>query len=112
MKTKNQVKRVKRGKSRFGSSDAYWLQAIDPQHTEITLYINGRSFSGLLDMGKDRYVITASQWPSTWPTRVTITQLQGTGQLRILSRVAMNLLGGMKKVMNGLFSHSLFLIHL
>ena len=48
MQTNNQVKRdnlnqVQGGKSGFGSSDAYWLQAIGSQCPELTLFISGRA---------------------------------------------------------------------
>lgn len=68
MQTKNQIKREKRERYGFGSSDTYWLQAIGSQRPELTLFINGKRFSGLLDTGTDISVITASQW------------LQGIGQ--------------------------------
>lgn len=54
----------KSGKAEFGSSDAYWLQAIGSQCPELNLFIKGRKFSGLLDTGADVSLITANQWLS------------------------------------------------
>ena len=59
--TKNQVKRAKRGKAGFHSSDAYWLQVISLELPELTLFIYVEWFSGLLDAGTDISVITSSQ---------------------------------------------------
>lgn len=67
----------RRGEAGFGSSDAHWLQAISAQDPGLTLFINERSFSGLLDPGADMSVITASQGLSMWPMMETVTQLQG-----------------------------------
>ena len=67
MQTKNQIKRDKRGKTGFGSFNAYWPQAIGPQQPEITLFIDGKVFSGLLNTGAGISVITASQWTCKWP---------------------------------------------
>ena len=73
VQTNNQSKKEKRGKDGFGSFDAYWVQAIGPQRPELTLFINGKRFPGLLDTGVDILVITASQWPSKWPKTEAIT---------------------------------------
>lgn len=70
----------KRGNAGFGSSDAYWVQAIGQNRPELELKINGKSFQGLLDTGADVSVITEAQWPNAWPRQATMTQLQGIGQ--------------------------------
>lgn len=44
VQTKNQIKKDKRGKERFGSPDAYLLQVLGPQRTKLTLFINGKGF--------------------------------------------------------------------
>ena len=62
-----EVLKKERREDGFGSSDAFWVQTIGPQRPELTLFINGKRFSGLLDTGADTSVITASQWPSKWP---------------------------------------------
>lgn len=79
---------IKKGKSMaqsrktrgFGSSDAYWIQAIGQGRPELKLQINGKTFQGLLDTGADVSVITEDQWPKAWPKQATVTQLQGIGQ--------------------------------
>lgn len=53
VQTNNPVKRDERGKSGFGSFDAYWLQ-----RPELALFTNGKSFSGPLDAGADVFVTT------------------------------------------------------
>lgn len=84
--------------------------AIGPQHPEITLYINGRAFSGLLDVGSHMSVIIDSQWPYKWPKIVTITQLQGIVQMQNPEQCS-NELAEMRKVIKAHFSYSLFLIY-
>ena len=73
MQTKNQIKKEKRGKDEFGSFDVCWLQTIGTQTPELTLVINAKRFSGLLDTSMNILIITASQWPSKWPKMETIT---------------------------------------
>lgn len=53
VQTKNQVKRDMKEKARFGSSDAFWLQVLSSKLPELTLFINRKMFSGLLDIGAD-----------------------------------------------------------
>lgn len=38
---------------------------LGPQCPELTLFLSGKSFSGLLDSGVDVSVTTTNQWPST-----------------------------------------------
>ena len=44
MQIKNQIKKDKKGKDGFVSSDTYWLQATGPQTQELTLFTNGKNF--------------------------------------------------------------------
>ena len=62
-----------------------------------------------LDTGADVSVTTASQWPSRWPKRETVTQLQGIGQTQNSEQSMINFPGEKERVMKGLFSHTLFL---
>lgn len=78
--TESKVKTNARGSRGFGSSDAYWVQAIKAEKPELVLRINGKKFKGLLDTGADVSVITSVHWPGSWPKTTTITQLQGIGQ--------------------------------
>ena len=82
VQTKNAAKKSWRGDAGFGSSDAYWIQAIGAQRPELVLTINGKNFQGLLDTGANVSVFTADQWPRAWPKQPSITQLQGIGQSR------------------------------
>ena len=82
MQTKNQRKKEKSEKDKFGLSHAFWVQTICPQRSELTLSINGKRCSGLLDIDADISVVTTSQWSSKWQKTETITQLQGIGQNR------------------------------
>ena len=53
----------RRGEGAFGSSDAYWVQAITSNRPEFTLRINGKLFTGILDTGADVSVIADRHWP-------------------------------------------------
>lgn len=44
----------------------------------ISILLNGRSFSGLIDTGADVSVIRTSEWPSSWPLTDAST-VQGVG---------------------------------
>lgn len=69
-----------RGTAAFGSSDAYWVQAIKESRPELELKINGKNFKGILDTGADVSVIAEHHWPSGWPKHIAISTLQGIGQ--------------------------------
>lgn len=64
----------------FGSSDAYWVQQITTERPLLTLQLDGKSFEGLVDTGADATVISAQQWPPSWPCSTSITHLKGIGQ--------------------------------
>lgn len=72
--------RQERGSRGFGSSDAYWIQAINKQCPELLLYIQEKPFKGILDTGADVSVISQKHWPDEWPKQVVISTLQGIGQ--------------------------------
>ena len=69
-----------RGNSSFGSSEIYWAQFISKDKPLMTLLLNGRGFSGLIDMGADVTIVRKEDWPPTWPLETTMTHLQGIGQ--------------------------------
>ncbi|KAI5942581.1 Endogenous retrovirus group K member 9 Pol protein [Manis javanica] len=64
----------------FGSSDAYWVQQITADRPLLTLQLDGKSFEGLVDAGADATVISAQQWPPSWPCSTSVTHLKGIGQ--------------------------------
>ena len=53
----------RRGEGVFGSSDAYWVQAITNNRPEFMLRINGKLFTGILESGADVSVIAERHWP-------------------------------------------------
>ena len=67
--TNNQSKKETRGKDRFGSSDAYWVQAIGPHRLELSLFINGKKVSGLLDTDTDISVTKNGDYYTTTKNR-------------------------------------------
>lgn len=71
---------AKRGPSKPGSSDLYWVQAITKERPMLTLKIQGKRFKGILDSGADSTVISRASWPSSWPVQASLTHLQGIGQ--------------------------------
>lgn len=68
-----------RGNHGFGSSDAFWIQRVGLERPTLTLRIDGKCFEGLVDTGADVSVISLRQWPTTWPTREAMADLQGIG---------------------------------
>lgn len=52
------IKSSSRNTGGFGSSDAYWVQAIKSQRPEMSLKIQRKKFTGLLDTGADVSVIS------------------------------------------------------
>lgn len=75
-----QVRSGDRGTGGFGSSDAYWVTAIRKDRPTMTLWIEGKQFSGILDTGADISVISSQHWPHAWPSQEAYTALQGIGQ--------------------------------
>lgn len=80
VKTGEAHSRAQRGNQGFGSSDAYWIQAIGPERPEFKIKIEGKSFKGILDTGADVSVIAEKHWPTHWPKQKAISTLQGIGQ--------------------------------
>lgn len=70
----------RRGPSTPGSSDIYWVQAITQERPSLTLKIQGKPFTGILDSGADSTVISQDSWPASWPLQASLTHLQGIGQ--------------------------------
>ncbi|XP_052018838.1 endogenous retrovirus group K member 7 Pro protein-like [Apodemus sylvaticus] len=45
----------------------------------LTLKLDGKVFTGLLDSGADATVISSKHWPSSWPLTASVTHLRGIG---------------------------------
>lgn len=45
----------------------------------LELNIEGKSFTGILDTGADKSIISSSWWPKTWPVIQSSHSLQGLG---------------------------------
>ena len=88
VKTPNTTMASYRGDSSLGSSDIYWAQLISKDKPLMTLQLNGKSFSGLIDTGADVTIIRKEDWPLTWPLETTMTHLQGIGQSKNPQRSA------------------------
>lgn len=69
-----------RGNSQPGSSDIFWVQQVTQDRPSLSLQLDKRWFSGIVDTGADATVISKTHWPSSWPLRGTVTHLQGIGQ--------------------------------
>ncbi|XP_012998172.1 endogenous retrovirus group K member 6 Pro protein-like [Cavia porcellus] len=72
-----------RGDRGFGSSDSAFVALflrLD-EHPMLTMSLNGRKISGLLDTGADRSIIAEKDWPLTWPTQTAQQTLQGLGSI-------------------------------
>lgn len=80
VQTPNTAMAFYRGDSSLGSSDVYWAQSISKNKPFMTLQLDGKSFSGLIDTGADVTIIKKEDWPLTWPLETSMTHLQGIGQ--------------------------------
>ncbi|ADC33200.1 protease, partial [Simian retrovirus 4] len=80
LKTDNLTQQSYRGQGAFGSSDIYWVQPITNQKPSLTLWLDGKPFTGLIDTGADVTIIKQEDWPAHWPTTETMTNLRGIGQ--------------------------------
>lgn len=69
-----------RGNSQPGSSDIYWVQQVTKDRPSLSLQLDNKWFSGIVDTGADATIISKTHWPSSWPLQVSITHLQGIGQ--------------------------------
>lgn len=50
--------------------------------------LDGKIFSGLIDMGTDVTIVRKEDWPLVWPLETTMTYLQGIGQSKNPQRSA------------------------
>ncbi|XP_027622048.1 endogenous retrovirus group K member 6 Pro protein-like [Tupaia chinensis] len=46
----------------------------------LTLWLDGKQFSGLVDTGANVTILRKDNWPQTWPLTPTLTHLTGIGQ--------------------------------
>ena len=80
VKTNNNIQHSNRNIKGFRSSDIYWVQPITNQKPSLTLWLDGKAFTGLIDTGADVTIIKQEDWPSHWSTTETLTHLRGIGQ--------------------------------
>lgn len=66
-----------RGASTPGSSEVYWIRAINKMRPPLTITIEGQSFTGLLDSGADTTCISPRYWPPNWPALPTLDSVSG-----------------------------------
>ena len=46
-----------------------WQTFLKDRRPEMTLQINGKLFTGLVDSGADVTIIASESWPKNWPLR-------------------------------------------
>ena len=70
-----------RGSKGFGSTgiDLAFLSLSLDNRPMLDLTIEGKRFSGLVDTGADRSIVTSKDWPRSWPLQVSSQTLQGLG---------------------------------
>ena len=75
-------------KGGFGSTDQkhhqFWTSLV-PEFSRPTLSIkiNGKRFSGLLDTGSDITLISKHLWPKPWPVQKFSCQIAGISQIKV-----------------------------
>lgn len=72
---------VPRGTAKFGSSgtDSAYLMMDLNSRPSLELNIEGKTFTGILDTGADKSIISSSWWPKAWPVTQSSHSLQGLG---------------------------------
>lgn len=80
VKTGKVLTSKERGESECGSLGIYWVQQIKQERPTMTLLIEGKMLSGLLDTGAHVLVIADKHWASKWPTAAALTELRAIGQ--------------------------------
>lgn len=78
--TDNKSQHPTRRAEGFGSSNVYWVQPITGRKPTLTLWLDGKLFTRLIDTGADVTIIRQEDWPPSWPTSETMTNLRGIGQ--------------------------------
>ena len=63
--SKSHIKRT----GEFGSTgkQVYWQTFVSDSRPTLTVYINNKQFSGLVDSGADIFIISKKHWPISWP---------------------------------------------
>nr|6S1V_A Chain A, Gag-Pro-Pol polyprotein [Mason-Pfizer monkey virus]6S1V_B Chain B, Gag-Pro-Pol polyprotein [Mason-Pfizer monkey virus]6S1W_A Chain A, Gag-Pro-Pol polyprotein [Mason-Pfizer monkey virus]6S1W_B Chain B, Gag-Pro-Pol polyprotein [Mason-Pfizer monkey virus] len=57
-----------------------WVQPITCQKPSLTLWLDDKMFTGLINTGADVTIIKLEDWPPNWPITDTLTNLRGIGQ--------------------------------
>ncbi|XP_076776970.1 endogenous retrovirus group K member 113 Pro protein-like [Arvicanthis niloticus] len=70
-----------RGAQGLGSSGTDFAHLVVDFKTRPTLKlaIEGKNFTGILDSGADKSIISSNWWPKTWPVKRSSHSLQGLG---------------------------------
>ena len=74
-----------------GPARVLWSQQITMRQPLLTLTIQGKKFTGLLDTGADVSIISRRDWPAKWPLEVTAAAVSGIGGMQIPLRSAVAL---------------------
>ena len=69
------------GASQPGSLDLFWVQMMSRECPTLSLKLEGRWFEGIVDTGADATILAKNYWPLAWPLQLSLTHLQGIGQL-------------------------------
>ena len=71
---------------RFNSTDQkqfLWTSLVSEYaQLKISIKINGKRFSGLLDTGSDITIISKHLWPKSWPVQKVSCQIAGISQTK------------------------------
>lgn len=72
---------LERGDRQFGSSgtDSAYLVVDLKTRPTLQLTVEGKIFTGILDTGADKSIISSTWWPKAWPVIQSSHSLQGLG---------------------------------
>ena len=68
----------------FGSTgkQVYWQTSVSDSRPTLSIYINNKQFSGLVDTGADVSIISKKHWPVSWPLTDVPIMLTGIGTMQ------------------------------
>ena len=72
----------------FGSTgkQLYWQTFVSDSRPTLSVFINHKQFSGLVDSGADVSIISKKHWPISWPLTDAPIMLTGIGTMQNIQK--------------------------
>ncbi|ELR48115.1 hypothetical protein M91_17281, partial [Bos mutus] len=83
--SKSHMKRT--GEFGITGKQVYWQTFVpDSERPTLSVYINNKQFSGLVDTGADVSIISKKHWPISWPLTDVLIMLTGIGTMQNIQK--------------------------